>query len=127
MRVWLTLGAVLIVALPARAQIVVYDSNPRIIHVPQSTPPRAAVMPADDVRAERARRVEKKPQPRRSLSEAAESVPLPKRIEPPPASEPKRAVLTAPAYGPGSLTPIYPTPRWSDAGPAPPVAAGNDE
>jgi hypothetical protein len=38
--------------------------------------------------------------------------PQPRRILPPPAVEPKRAVLSAPPPRPNSLTPIRPTPRW---------------
>jgi hypothetical protein len=132
MRLWLATAAVLAGALPGWAQIVIYDSNPRIIQVPQS----AVAAPIDN---ERVPRVERKPQPRRALSSAAaEAAPKPRAELPPPpgraepqprSSEPKRALLNAPmpAYGPGSLTPIYPTPRWRNTDPPPAVTAGNDE
>ena len=132
MRLWLATAVVLLGALPAQAQIVIYDSSPRIIQVPQS----AVAAPVDN---ERVQRVERKPQPRRALSNAAaepaskpraELPPPPARAEPQPRpSEPKRALLSAPtpAYGPGSLTPVYPTPRWRNTDPPPAVTAGNDE
>src|SRR6188768_705875 len=64
MRLWLATAVVLLGALPAQAQIVIYDSSPRIIQVPQS----AVAAPVDN---ERVQRVERKPQPRRALSNAA--------------------------------------------------------
>ena len=42
MRLFLTISAVLLGALPARAQFVIYDANPRIIEVPQSAPLQTA-------------------------------------------------------------------------------------
>ena len=122
--------AALLLAAPASAQIAIYDSNPRIIRVPdpgmRNVAPAAHTMSDDEI-IERIER--RKAQPRRSLAKPATDTPRPRAELPPPANESKRAVLSAPpaAVGPGSLTPIYPTPRWRNADPPPPLTADNTE
>ena len=122
--------AALLLATPASAQMVIQDSNPRIIHVPQ--PNARAVAPAahtmtDDEIIERIER--RRTQPRRPLARAVSEPPRQRAELPPPANESRRAVLSAPPAvgGPGSLTPIYPTPRWRNADPPPPMTAENTE
>ena len=122
--------AALLLAAPASAQVVIYDSNPRIIHVPNANArhaaPAAHTMTDDEVFEQIERR---RPQPRRSLAKPAAEKPRARAELPPPANESKRAILSAPpsAVGPGSLTPIYPTPRWRNADPPPPMTAENTE
>jgi hypothetical protein len=122
-------AALLLLAAPASAQVIIYDSNPRIIRVPDTharhVAPAAHTMSDDEVFEQIERR---RPQPRRSLAKPAIDKPRP-HVELPPANEPKRAVLSAPpaAVGPGSLTPIYPTPRWRNSDPPPPMTADNTE
>jgi hypothetical protein len=121
--------AALLLAAPASAQII-YDSNPRIIRVPdtnmRNVAPAAHAMTDDEI-IERIER--RKAQPRRSLAKPATDPSRPPAELRPPANESKRAVLSAPpaAVGPGSLTPIYPTPRWRNADPPPPMTADNTE
>ena len=130
MRGSIIIFAALLLAAPASAQIANYDSNPRILRVPDANTrhaaPAAPTMSDDEIieRIER-RRV----QPRRSLAKPATDTPRPRTELPPPLNESKRAVLSAPpaAVGPGSLTPIYPTPRWRNADPPPPITADNTE
>jgi hypothetical protein len=122
--------AALLLAAPAGAQIVIYDSNPRIIRVPdpdmRNVAPAAHTMSDDEI-IERIER--RRAQPRRSLAKPAIDTPRPRAELRPPANESKRAILSAPpaAVGPGSLTPIYPTPRWRNADPPPPMTADNTE
>jgi len=122
--------AALLLAAPAGAQVVIYDSNPRIIRVPdtnaRNVAPAAHTMSDDEI-IERIER--RKTQPRRPLAKTVSESPRPRAELPPPANESKRAVLSAPpaAVGPGSLTPIYPTPRWRNSDPPPPIAADNTE
>jgi hypothetical protein len=122
--------AALLLATPASAQIVIYDSNPRIIRVPDTSMrnigPAAHTMTDEEI-IERIER--RKAQPRRSLAKPATDPPRPRVELRPLENESKRAVLSAPppAVGPGSLTPIYPTPRWRNADPPPPITADNTE
>ena len=126
----ITFAALLLLAAPASAQVVIYDSNPRIIRVPDAharhVAPAAHTMSDDEVFEQIERR---RLQPRRSLAKPATDKPRTRAELPPAANEPKRAVLSAPpaAVGPGSLTPIYPTPRWRNSDPPPPVTADNTE
>jgi hypothetical protein len=124
-------AALLLLVAPASAQVVIYDSNPRIIRVPDTharhVAPAAHTTSDDEVFEQIERR---RPQPRRSLAKPAAEKPRARAELPPPAAnEPKRAVLSAPpaAVGPGSLTPIYPTPRWRNSDPPPPMTADNTE
>ena len=122
--------AALLLSAPASAQIMIQDSNPRIIHVPEAnarTVAPAAHMMTDDEIIERTER--RRTQPRRPLAKAVSESPRPRAALPLPANESKRAVLSAPPAmaGPGSLTPIYPTPRWRNADPPPPMTADNTE
>ena len=131
MRGCIIVVAAVLLAAPASAQLVSHDSNPRIIRVPD--PGMRHVAPAahtisDDEIIERIER--RRAQPRRSLAKPAAQAPRPRAELPPPSSESKRAILSAPpavAIGPGSLTPIYPTPRWRNADPPPPLIADNNE
>jgi hypothetical protein len=102
------------------------DRAPRIIHVPQPGEERASVpdrdepeADSDDDDAEAApppRRVLPKPQTRK------ETPPAPRRdLSKAPSSAERRTVLSAPPPHPNSLTPIYPTPRFSAT--APPVGS----
>ena len=122
--------AALLLAVPAGAQVVIYDSNPRIIRVPDANArhvaPAAHTMSDDEI-IERIER--RKMQPRRPLAKQVMDAPRPRAELQPPANESKRAILSAPpaAIGPGSLTPIYPTPRWRNADPPPPISAENNE
>jgi hypothetical protein len=122
--------AALLLATPASAQIIIYDSNPRIIHVPdtgrRNVAPVAHTMTDDEVFEQIERR---RAQPRRSLAKPAAEKPRARAELPPPANESKRAILSAPpaSIGPGSLTPIYPTPRWRNADPPSPMTADNIE
>jgi hypothetical protein len=88
-----------------------YTAGMRIIHVPQAGETVAGV-PAqmDDVGTTADETVDSAPQTRSRNRSAISAGPHPRRILPPPSSGPKRTVLNAPA--PGSLSPIYPTPRW---------------
>jgi hypothetical protein len=130
MRGRIIIFAALLLATPASAQVVIYDSNPRIIRVPEGNARHVAPVAhtmSDDELIERIER--RKAQPRRPLAKPVTDAPRPRAELPPPASESRRAVLTAPppAVGPGSLTPIYPTPRWRNADPPPPISAENNE
>ena len=120
------LAALLLIA-PASAQVTTYDSNPRIIRVPDThvrhVAPAKHTMTDDEIIERR------RTQPRRALARPATDTPRPRAELRPPENESKRAVLSAPppAVGPGSLTPIYPTPRWRNADPPPPITADNTE
>jgi hypothetical protein len=122
--------AAVVLAAPASAQLANYDSNPRIIRVPDTTmrspAPAAPTMTDDDIIEQIERR---RTQPRRSLAKPATDTPRRRAELPRPADESKRAILSAPpaAVGPGSLTPIYPTPRWRNSDPPPPLSADNNE
>jgi hypothetical protein len=121
--------AALLLAAPASAQIVIYDSNPRIIRVPETNirnvAPIAHTMKDDEI----IDRIERhKAQLRRPVAKPAPEAPRPRAELPPLTRESTGALLSAPppAIGPGSLTPIYPTPRWRNAD-APPITAENTE
>ena len=128
----ITIGTLLLTA-PASAQFLAHDSNPRIIHVPAPHVPEAPVRRVAPVHAatdeEVFERIERRrAQPRRSLAKSQEPA-LPRAEFPPAANESRRVLLNAPvpATGPGSLTPIYPTPRWRNTDPPPAVTADNNE
>jgi hypothetical protein len=85
-----------------------YDAGMRIIHVPD-----AGAIAAYPRQSRRQLNVEPPVAPKVKPQHVAMPTPAqPRRILPPPVTEPKRAVLSAPPPPPNSLTPIRPTPRW---------------
>ena len=94
------------------------DRPPRIIHVPQPGESNASVPDRDKPEADSdADEDDAAPPPRRVLPkpQSRQETPAPRRdLSKEPSAADRRTMLNAPPPSPNSLTPIYPTPRFTE-------------